>query len=45
MNTSISYTDNLLGDRKRILVKGGGGFIGGAVIRRLLKKARLKYSI
>ena len=39
MNTSISYTDNLLGDRKRILVTGGGGFIGGAVIRRLLKES------
>ena len=39
MNTSIYYIDNLLGDRKRILVTGGGGFIGGAVIRRLLKES------
>ena len=39
MNTSKSYLDNLLGDRKRILVTGGGGFIGAAVIRRLLQES------
>ena len=39
MNKSITYTDSLLGERKRILVTGGGGFIGGAVIRKLLKES------
>ena len=28
---------DLLGKRKRILITGGSGFIGGTVIRRLIK--------
>ena len=42
MNTPISFIDNLLGDRKRILITGGGGFIGGALIRKLLKESSAK---
>ena len=29
-------------EKKRILVTGGGGFIGGALIRSLLKKSKSK---